>query len=83
MRKWYMPLTLMGLGGLGLLLVTERGRRSLRWLAEHAPNAPNKLLEWNETAQRELDRIQNALNRVSESLQSANSPSQSASFGSR
>jgi hypothetical protein len=31
--------------------------------------APGALLEWNEAAQRELDRIQTALNRVAQSLE--------------
>jgi hypothetical protein len=34
------------------------------------PHAQSRLAEWNETAQRELDRIQTALNRVAESLDS-------------
>jgi len=69
MRKWYVPLTLMGLGGLGVLCLTERGRRTLRRIFEGLHRAPESFLEWNEAAQRELDRIQTALNRVAESLQ--------------
>ena len=68
MRRWYLPITVMGLGGVGMLLFTERGRRSLGWLVEHLPEAPRHLAEWNEAAQRELDRIQETLNRVAESL---------------
>ena len=70
MRKWYVPMTVVGLGGLGVLLFTDRGRKAVRWLVEQLPNAQSQLAEWNETAQRELDRIQNALNRVAESLDS-------------
>ncbi len=69
MRKWYVPVTFVGLGGLGVLLFTDRGRRAIHWLAENAPHAPSRLAEWNEKAQRELDRIQTALNRVAESLE--------------
>jgi hypothetical protein len=69
MRKWYIPLTLMGLGGLGVLCLTARGRRTLRWVFENVDRAPESFLEWNEAAQRELDRIQTALNRVADSLQ--------------
>jgi len=68
MRKWYFPMTILGLGGLGVLLFTERGRRSLRMLAEFLPQAPRHFAEWNEAAQRELDRIQATLNQVAESL---------------
>lgn len=69
MRKWTMPLTLLGLGGLGYLILSERGQQALRWVAENIHRGPEKFLEWNESAQRELDNIQAALNRVAESLQ--------------
>jgi hypothetical protein len=69
MRKYYVPVTVLGLSGLGVLLLTERGRSAVRWVYENLHRAPGKLLDWNETAQRELDRIQTALNRVAESLQ--------------
>ncbi len=71
MRRWYVPLTLLGLGGLGWLFLTERGRLFARWAADHVHEAPDRFLEWNEAAQRELDRIQMALNRVADSLQGA------------
>ena len=71
MRRWYLPLTVVGVGGLGWLLLTERGRNALRWALEHVHEAPERFLEWNEAAQRELDHIQSALNRVSESLEGA------------
>jgi len=69
MRKWTMPLTILGLGGLGYLLLSERGRQALRWISDNVSRGPDKFLEWNEAAQRELDRIQTALNRVADSLQ--------------
>lgn len=65
MRKWYVPLAVLGIAGLGALLLTDRGRQTLRWLSENLQRA----VEWNEAAQRELDRIQIALNRVAESLE--------------
>lgn len=69
MRKWYVPLTVAGLGGLGVLLLTERGRTALRWMFANLHNAPEALLEWNDAAQHELERIQSALNRVASSLE--------------
>ena len=71
MRRWYLPLTVLGLGGLGYLFLTNRGRVAVRWGMEHFHEAPDKFLEWNEAAQRELDRIQLALNRVADSLEAA------------
>jgi hypothetical protein len=68
MRNVYVPLTVLGLGGLSFLLLSGRGRGLLSWLAANLPRGPEKLLEWNEAAQRELDKIQIALNRVADSL---------------
>lgn len=69
MRKWYMPLTVLGLGGMGILLLTERGRDMMRWLSDGLEQAPERLAEWNDAAQEELDYIQDALNRIAESIE--------------
>ena len=60
-----------GLGvvlGLGALALTERGRRIIHTIAENFPSAPEKFASWNETAQRELNRIQQTLDRIAQSL---------------
>jgi hypothetical protein len=69
MRKLYVPLTLLGLGGLGWLFLSGSGRHALRWVEDKLSAGPEKFLEWNEAAQHELDRIQMALNRVADSLE--------------
>ncbi len=71
MRKWYVPMTVIGVSGLGILFLTDRGRKAMRWAFENVQRAPEAILEWNEAAQHELDRIQTALNRVAESLGAA------------
>lgn len=68
MRRWYVPLTLLGLGSIGALLMSERGRAALRTLFEHFHEAPEKLLEMNDTLQAELDHIQAALDQIADSL---------------
>ena len=68
MRRWYVPLTVLGLGGIGALLLTEQGRSMLRKVTEKFWQAPERLLEWNDSLQSELDRIQQALDRVADSL---------------
>ena len=68
MRRWYVPLTVVGLGSIGALLMTERGRALLRSAFERFQQAPEKLLEINDTLQVELDRIQSALDQIAESL---------------
>ncbi len=72
MRRMYVPLTLLGLAGLGWLFLSQRGQQALRWVGDTL-SRPEKFLEWNEAAQRELDRIQVALNRVADTLQAAQS----------
>ena len=69
MRRWFVPLTVLGVGGIGAFFLTERGRNSLRVLFEKFRETPERWLEWNENMQAELDRLQAALNRVAESLE--------------
>lgn len=69
MRKWFLPLTVLGIGGIGALLLSEAGRRRLEWLFDRLDEAPDKLAEWNEAAQSELEKIQTALNEVADTLQ--------------
>ena len=68
MRRWYVSLTVLGLAGLGALVLSQRGRQALRWLAENFNKAPDALLQWNETAQRELERLRAAIDQLSDSL---------------
>lgn len=68
MRRWYVPLTVLGLGGVGALLMSERGRAVLHKGLEKFWQAPDRLLEWNDNLEGELDRIQSALDRIAESI---------------
>jgi hypothetical protein len=71
MRRWYVPLTVLGVASLAALCLTQRGRQALRWLAHNFENAPDTLLPWNETTLRELDRLQMALDQLADSLGTA------------
>ena len=68
MRRWYVPLTVIGLGSVGALLLTERGRGVLRNLMERFWETPDSLLDWDGTLESELDRIQEALDSIADSL---------------
>ena len=70
MRKWYGPLALLGMGGVGALVLSESGRRAMRWMWEHANEAPERLADFNERIEDELDRIQRSLNKLADSLES-------------
>lgn len=71
MRRWYVPLTVLGLAGLGALILTQRGRQALAWLAENLDQAPDTWLQWNQTTQRELERLRAAVNQLADSLETA------------
>jgi hypothetical protein len=60
---------MLGLGGIGAFLLSERGRNTLRAVFEDDGETPERWREWNENVQSELDRIQFALNRIAESLE--------------
>ncbi len=70
MRRWYVPLTVLGLGGVGAFLLSERGRSAMRGMVQSFREAPDRLLEWNDNLDSELERIQTALNQIAESLDS-------------
>ena len=75
MRKWYVPLALLGMGGVGALVLSESGRRALRWMWDHAHEAPEALADFNERVEGELDRIQKTLNRLADTLESESTAS--------
>lgn len=67
-------MTVLGLGGLGVvgllgvLVGTERGRSVVRSFAEDFLGAPDRLEEWNEAVQAELDSIQSAIDALAQAL---------------
>jgi hypothetical protein len=69
--KWAVPLAVFGLGSLGVLAMSDLGLEAWEWFSRRFGEAPERFQEWNEAAQRELDRIQLALNRVAETLEAA------------
>lgn len=69
MRRWFLPLTVVGLGGVGAFLLSERGREALRGLWERFQDSPEGWQDLNAGVQSELDRIQAALDRIAESIE--------------
>ena len=68
MRRWAVPLTVLGVGGVGALMFSQRGRVAIRWVFRRMEEAPEQIAQWNEAAQAELEKIQTALNDLAESL---------------
>jgi hypothetical protein len=68
MRRWFLPLTVLGLGGVGAFLLSERGRTTLRGLWDRFQESPDGWRDLNDSVQGELDRIQAALDRIAQSI---------------
>jgi hypothetical protein len=83
MRKWYVPLTVAGIGGLGVFLLSESGRSVLRWLGRYVRWNSEGLLEWNDAAEAELSHLQEALTAIAESLQPRAEMGHGANLGAR
>lgn len=66
MRKWYLPLTVLGLGSLGVLIGTERGRALLRQLGRGLDKAPNQLRGWSNALDSEIEKIQSTIDSLSD-----------------
>jgi len=57
------------LGGLGVFLVTEKGREIVCSLSRHLERAPESIEQLANAIQAELDRIQQTLNQIAERLE--------------
>lgn len=68
MRRWFLPLTVLGLGSVGAFLMSERGRNAVRGLWERYREGADGWRDLNDSVQSELDGIQAALDRIAESL---------------
>ena len=69
MRKLFVTLAVLGVGGVGAFLYTDKGRETARrWMAR-LQNAPERWDEWNESAQEELENIRTAVNQIAQSLE--------------
>ncbi len=68
MRKWTVPLAVLGVGGFSALLFSEAGRRRLGQALAGVHEAPQR---WNEDAQNELDHLQQTLDELAQSFETA------------
>lgn len=68
LSKWKIPLTLAGLGGVGALLFSPRGRKLVQFAAERISKTPAQLVAWNDSAKDELNHIQQAVQELEHSL---------------
>jgi hypothetical protein len=57
------------LGGLGVFLVSDRGREIVRQVARHLDRAPETIEQFADATQLELDRIQQTLDQIAARMQ--------------
>lgn len=69
MKKWYVPVTLLGLSGLGLLFASERGRVRVRRVVDQLMEHGDPLGEFNKFCEEQLQTIQESLDRLAEALE--------------
>jgi hypothetical protein len=75
MRKWFMTLAVLGAGGIGAFLLTDKGRQSLRrFLQEFDDASDRRWGEWNESAEAELEGIRATLSQIAQSLEPHGDP---------
>lgn len=68
MKNWYLPAVVLGLSGVGLLFATEKGRERVLGFFERVAKSENPLGTFNEAFEEQLENIQNALDRLSQAL---------------
>src|SRR5271167_4408981 len=72
MRKWTLPLTVLGLSGVAAFLLTRKGHSAVSGVfqnvVETIHGAPAQIEQWGEDAQHELNEIRSAVEHIAESL---------------
>lgn len=68
MKHWLLPITVLGVSGLGLLFASERGRQRLHTLFQDL-NTADPLGQFNQAVEDQLDNIQRTLERLAEALE--------------
>lgn len=68
MSKWYLPLTILGVGSLGILLGTERGRLALDRASDFFEDLPRSYDDFTDAAEREIASIQQNVDQIAAML---------------
>jgi hypothetical protein len=69
MKNWFLPVTVLGLSGLGLLFASERGRQRVRQAFDKLVEHGDPLSEFNKFCEDQLEMIQHSLDRLSDALE--------------
>jgi hypothetical protein len=69
MKNWLIPIAVLGVSGLGLLCVTEKGQAKMREALEKLSREGDPLAEFNSFLDQQLDTIQRTLDQLAEALE--------------
>jgi hypothetical protein len=69
MRNWLVPVTLLGLSGLGLFCASERGRQQIRALFDRVAQHGDPLGEFDHFLDVQVAALQRTLDAVAEALE--------------
>jgi len=69
MKNWFLPVTVLGLSGLGLVFASEKGRERVRRAFDHILEHGDPLNEFNKFCEEQLEMIQRNLDRVAQALE--------------
>jgi hypothetical protein len=69
MKNWLLPITVLGVSGLGLLFATERGREQMRSFFERIAEHGDPFGEFNQFLDDQLSAIQRTLDSLAEALE--------------
>lgn len=69
MKNWFLPVTVLGLSGLGLVFASEKGRERVRRAFVHILEHGDPLSEFNKFCEEQLETIQRNLDHLTEALE--------------
>lgn len=69
MKNWLIPVTVLGVSGLGLLFASERGREQVREFFDRLMEHGDPLSEFNKFVDEQLTVIQRTLDRLAAALE--------------
>lgn len=69
MKNWVLPITVLGLSGLGLLFASERARTQMRGFFDRLASSGDPLGAFNKAIENELENIQRALDQLANALE--------------
>lgn len=69
MKNWLLPITVLGVSGLGLIFANDRARARVRQLFEHLAQSEDPFGDFNRVLEQQLEYIQSTLDQLSEALE--------------